>query len=315
MNNSASSVYMYSTSKKSFTKIGIVSLPFSPTVVLNTGSFMSYYSNESGNEYIVTIGTEPLSNKQIVSIYDVKNVIVSTGMLNSADTNLYPILFSNKQSMFGSFLIDSVVTKFNLNNFMFLITGNGEIFRCNNYYPLGQINLLPITFTIDIVPCYSITLFDKPLSNNTQGYICQPGYTKQNDGYCYQNKFISVSSGDVNVCGGNNADPICGALFYNGCKAGDNAYKCGTGWFIQTSGDCSSCKVTAQATPVKSDGHIFCDRSNASPKWAKSLDVAPVSQSWGVLNNTNNWNQNACVLNNDESSKWCQGLYTPADFY
>lgn len=141
----------------------------------NRGGAISYYSNE----YITIIGDD---SKTHIIIYDIKYSKVFTSSLNIADKNLANILFnSGKQFFINYFIIDSAVCKFELNGFLFIITGSGDIFRCNNYERIcsqEQIvngicnNIFP---PINLVPCYGITSFAKPLFYKPSEFVwdCQ----------------------------------------------------------------------------------------------------------------------------------------------
>lgn len=302
--NGKSQIYRYSIKNKTFTQV--ITIPnLSVSMSLNTGTSISYYSSDSSSEYITIISPDS-SNKETILTFDFNSF--SFGTFNAVDKQLSSLLFTTLQApIFNKVLIDNAVCKFELNNFMFVITGNGEIFRCNNYYPSSN-KASPIK--MDIVPCYGITLFDTPKYNNNQSYICQPGYTLQNDGYCYQNKFNSVDASTINVCGGNDtgSSGVCGL---HDCNASGYGGSCGTGWFLTTNSTsvCSyeSCKSYCNTIIQPAlEGHIYCDYG--TKKWKmNSYLTNPTSQQWGSMRDSNS----SCISVSDESQKWCSGLYIP----
>ena len=154
----------------------------------NSGLIISYYVKTITNEYIVIMGKTTVID-QLITTYDITNSnLFSSTVFNVADKNLLKLLFEGQPSITDGILIDGVVSKFELNGFLFMITGNGEIFRFNNYKtnpctdltcPTGQIceNGLcknstspptPYSSMIEIVPCYGITSVDKPQYNVSQ---------------------------------------------------------------------------------------------------------------------------------------------------
>jgi uncharacterized membrane protein (DUF485 family) len=198
-NTGSTYIYKYDPGQTTFFSVSDTPLPYLNDLLngrYNNGLIISYYVETITNEYIVIMGKT--NNENLITTYDITNSkFVFSAVFNVADENLLKLLFERQDAtIINASLIDGVVCKFELNGFLFMITGNGEIFRFNNYKtnpcidlkcPTGQIcdNGVcttrtspppPYSSMIDIVPCYGITSFDKPKYNNDQS---NPIITKQ----------------------------------------------------------------------------------------------------------------------------------------
>jgi hypothetical protein len=179
---------------------------------------------------------------------------------------------------------------FEMNGLLFIITGCGDIMRCNNYQQ-------DIADKMNIVPCYGVELYEEPLYNKKrcmESGKTPPDGWKWSDTLCgyYKLKYANVKPD----CVGNENCPYgsCTTSCVGNCDAKN---QCANGWKTESSGACfakTPCRYFCKLENVKKDFY-YCDRN--TKKWKKSLANKYVGDTWDATDITQNGNTTNCLTN------------------
>jgi hypothetical protein len=262
-------IYSYDITLNKFFNMGSMSNVPETIIGGNKGAWTVYSNNSISDSIVLIAGT--LTGSQLIdlNVYSVKedNIVYSKGTFDNLRKDILSELFCNYDNRK---MISSSCTYFNINNFMFIISGSGEIFRVNNYVE---------TQSLSLTPCNGISKFRKPLYNKTQVY-CKPGYTvgktEEKGVYaCYKNIFGFTTPKGANICAASKPLAICSS----GTCSDVNSYTCGNPslWTPSAKGSCTSdsdggCYTvcTGSVNVGKTDlAYNYCDQ--ATKKWVECV--------------------------------------------
>jgi hypothetical protein len=269
----------------------------------NNGGIICYLHEDSNKEYITIISRSDTKSEiiwrtelgdkkqgQYIQMYKPNN---QSNIKKRDDliSNLFVLYTSNVPA------VTYVSCYLEMNGLLFLVTGYGDIMRCNNYKQ-------DIDDKFNIVPCYGVELYEKPLYNVKRCNNLDPGTApdgwKWSDILCgyYKLPFTDVNSKDCTNYGS----------FCDGeCKPDG---ECGTGWTTTTLGTCAktspSCRMLCRLDNVKKDFY-YCDKN--SKKWQKCASDKCDGGLWDSTSNdvlTGKYVSEKCyTLSKSELSSYC----------
>ena len=261
----------------------------------NKGGSACYYYESKKSEYITIIhydqptmgsGYDPSNPLKVIWKIELPNKIpepdqVPVGKIypiykptlaDSVDKQLdliqtlFPANPSTTSVINENINIPHVTCHFEMNDLLFLVTGNGDIMRCNNYKD-------DVVNKLNIVPCYGVALIESPLYNVKPCSLENHPQDRKEEGYTYS-KYLCGYYKDPYLDIENNCyiDGF-GSSCYGQCEPqGDSVVnKCGKGWNMDKSGDCNrwgddKCAFFCELPKVKKND-FYCDKTNL--KWTQ----------------------------------------------
>lgn len=183
------------------------------------GGGIFYYNIESNvdkkdktqiiTEYITYMGCDDYSNDNsgyeinTFNITNKKRIFLTNTLKTNSGISIYDLFkVKNSNKNYYSVLYPQVITHFEINGFLFLVTGTGDILRVNNFNNIDE------NTSKYISPCYGLSKYEHlpeqkvftpcgPYGHNTPDGNCEclPGYLNNSDGSC--NKVKPASSFDI----------------------------------------------------------------------------------------------------------------------